>query len=132
MAKAPTHEQAWFALARGSFAAANLLAGGGRWRSSVSRSYYAAFAAVVGALPPSVPRPARQRTPRHQDLPGFVTTYFVGLPGSQQQEIKATLERLYRARIYADYYERLTTDRVIARRCLVESGIVLNRLGVWK
>ena len=128
MAKKPGHKQAWFALARDSFAAANVLMRSGHWRSSASRSYYAAFAAVVGALPENVPKPRNQRTPRHQDLPQMVLTYLAGLPMKQRREVKASLEKMYRSRIDADYYERLTTDRVIARQCVTQAGIVINRL----
>ena len=128
MAKKPGHKQAWFALSRDSFAAANVLMRSGHWRSSASRSYYAAFAAVVGALPEDVPKARDQRTPRHQDLPQMILTYLTDLPLRQRREVKASLEKLYRSRINADNYERLTTDRVTARQSVTQAGMVINRL----
>ena len=130
MAKAPTHEQAWFVVARDSFRAANVLLRQGQYRSSVNRSYYAAFSAIVGALPPTVPKPTGLRTPRHLDLPKFVEVYLTQLPIRQRKTIRGVVEKLYASRIAADYNERRTTDKVVARERFTEAGIILRLLGV--
>ncbi len=57
----------------------------------------------------------------------MILTYLTDLPLRQRREVKASLEKMYRSRIDADYYERVTTDRVIARQSVTQASIVTNR-----
>lgn len=73
-----------------------------RYRSSVSRFYYAAFSLLTHELSKAgVDFGEDQETPNHKGLPKLVRLH-LPLPATQKTESVAIIHRLYSARISAD------------------------------
>ena len=113
------------------FNAAQRLNGAGYYRSSVSRSYYAAFSAVTDVLLRSgAVFPAGYECPPHRDVPVLLERYMQQLGRRKLSEVKGAVRRLYSARLEADYRERARIDEAIARNALRDACRVLRELGV--
>lgn len=93
----------WDEIGRDSLMSGRELLAAGRFRSSVSRSYYAGFSVVVGRILPHVKLPPRMMTPRHDELPSAVKKHLRKLYPKDQRMIARLLLQLYRARIASDY-----------------------------
>ncbi len=130
----PTREEEagpWQAISFNSRKAAQRLLEAECYRSSVSRSYYAAYSAVTSAL-------VRQgitlghggNNPGHAGLPVYVLNNLTLLPLVTRFEINKALRRLYRARAEADYVAAATVDNAAARRMLRDLNRVLQLLGI--
>src|SRR4051794_40591278 len=75
-----------------------------RPRSSVSRSYYSSLAAVTKALlDAGYQPPPRHHTPPHREIPRLIGRHLAALGHAKVKELRASLRRLYAARIEADY-----------------------------
>ena len=100
----------------------NLVAGrelyrSGRYRSSVSRFYYAAFHVVTDALEGKFDTETGQETPNHKGLPKAIRLNLTQLTPPQRAEVGSLMNRLYAARIDADYRRR-TADKTTALESL--------------
>ncbi len=96
----------WQEIGLSSFYAAQTLYEQKQFRSSVSRSYYAAFSVITHQLVEAGACFGQQETPAHQALPKLMKQYLT-LPDWQMTGSIAIIRRLYAARIAADYQ----TDR---------------------
>jgi uncharacterized protein (UPF0332 family) len=94
-----------------------------RYRSAVSRAYYAAYAMITGRLTTSGAVGAGDRNPSHKTLPLMVEGNLGGLSDWQRRDLKATTRRLYDMRPDADY--RATTH--VGKRTAVQSLSDLGR-----
>lgn len=100
-----------------------------RYRSSVSRSYYAAFCLITSELRKvGVSFETGQETPSHKGLPKLMK---LSLPQTDQQkmEMVTIVRRLYTWRIAADYQLR-TTDATVAKEALRDAATLFRYLGV--
>ena len=78
--------------------------GNRRWRTCVSRAYYAIFSAATGALTESgVTMPHGRDNPSHQRLPGLSGNNLRRGSHPLQWRLAGLVEDLYRARFGADY-----------------------------
>ena len=113
------------------FSAAQRLRAAGYYRSSVSRSYYAAFSAATDVLLKSgAVFPAGYECPPHRDVPVLLERHMGQLGRRRLSEVKSAVRRLYSARLEADYRERTRIDEAIARNALRDACTVLRELGV--
>ncbi len=119
-------------LANEQYEAAGKLREVGHYRASVSRSYYAAFAAAHAMLirtGVSTPR-LIEGTWSHRDLP----TTFVNDAGvvrrfgrkSDRQAMLRAIRRLYSSRIEADYRPGIAIEVDIAAERLSDAHLFLN------
>ncbi len=109
----------WEELALDSRAAAQSLQDQGRFRSSVSRSYYAVYSAVVHRLSSQgLSYAYGRRNPPHEAVPQYVLANLTHLGPRVQREVAKTYRLLMKARVDADYRPGLTCDRETARDAL--------------
>ncbi len=100
-----------------------------QYRSSVSRSYYAAFSILTEELAAlGVDFGEEQETPNHKGLPKLMKLHLL-LPNKAKANCIAIIRRLYAARIAADY-QRRTTDQVVARDVLRDTAVLFRFLEV--
>lgn len=119
----------WQEIGLNSFYAAQTLYEQQRFRSSVSRSYYAAFGVITHHLiEAGATFGGPQETPTHQAVPKLMKQY-LALPARQMTSSIAITRRLYAARIVADY-QRRTTDGATAREAIRDSVALFRYLGV--
>ncbi len=120
----------WHDISRENRLAAGELSRARRWRSSVSRSYYALYAELTGRLlTQGVTLHAARANPSHADLPRMVAGNLAGLDSLGRRRVKRAAERLYRFRVFADYYPGLTVERDESCRALGELHRALIVLG---
>ncbi len=119
----------WLEIGLDSFYAAQSLYEQKRYRSSVSRSYYAAFSVVTHHLTKAGARfGGPQETPAHQAVPKLMKLH-LPLPQRQLAGSVSIIRRLYAARLAADY-QRRTTDEVTAREAIRDAIAVFRYLEV--
>ncbi len=119
----------WRELSLDSLQAAQKLLVEGHWRSSVSRSYYAAYCAVSGEL---VRRGASfahgWNNPSHEQVPALVRTG-LGLPLNTRRQLNQAIRRLRTARENADYRPRVRVDRADALGAVHDAILIVKTLG---
>jgi len=119
----------WQEIGLNSFYAAQTLYEQQRFRSSVSRSYHAAFSVITHHLiEAGATFGGPQETPTHQAVPKLMKQY-LALPSRQMISNFAITRRLYAARIVADY-QRRTTDGATTREAIRDSVALFRYLGV--
>ena len=119
----------WQEIGQDSFTAAQELYDQKRYRSSVSRSYYAAFSVVTHSLTEAGARfGSLQETPAHQAVPKLIKQHLT-LPPRQMTSSIAIIRRLYARRLAADY-QRRTTDAVTAREAIRDAVTLFRYLEV--
>ena len=119
---------AWQQISEDAMTAAKSLAMDARWRSVVSRAYYAAYAAVAGALAGRANFPAGRQGPSHDRLPQLVMTYLTALPVRERRLVSTMSHRLYERRIAADYRPNDRVDRAVARASLQDAAAIIGRV----
>jgi len=112
--------------------AAQELVANKRWRSIVSRSYYAAYSAVTGALEGRANYPRGMKNPPHDDVPNLVRNNLTTLSIVQRRRIGTIMVRLYASRLDADYRPKRTLDRSTAASATIGAADVMRILGVLK
>ena len=122
----------WIEVARDAASAAKLCFRNGHFRSAVSRSYYAMYAAVTGRLVQSGAEPPAGRPgwshAKTQHLAIEVLRSRLGAKATR--EIRRMMAAAYSDRITADYLPGRTVDSAVAGRCVSYAIAVLRRLGV--
>jgi uncharacterized protein (UPF0332 family) len=122
----------WEELSLDCLAAAKNLADESHWRSSVSRSYYAAYSAVTSRLVErGVSFPHGRNNPGHEQLPNLVL-HNLTLPMGMRQHLRSLIRFLREARETADYRPGQTIDEAKAVACLRRAEKVLKYLEVQK
>ncbi|MGI4792054.1 MAG: HEPN domain-containing protein [Janthinobacterium lividum] len=110
-------------------AAKNLLQGG-YFRSSINRSYYAAYGALSGKLEGKVIYKEGRDNPAHADLPVYILRNLDALSRQTRFGLVKAVGRLWKARVIADYIPATYIDRTIALNALRDANTVLLALGV--
>ena len=107
-----------------------MLAGEGYWRSSVSRSYYAAYCAVTSDLVARGVRFGRGwHHPPHAHLLHLMT-HNLTLPQDVRRRLRRRMRTLRHAREDADYRPGITVNHAMALNCLRDAIVVLQDVGV--
>ncbi len=105
-------------------------AGGSRYRSSISRFYYAAFSLVTYELMrQNAPFHAGRATPSHNELPGLIQIHLTQFSEKRRGNLAQTMSELYRDRLGADY-SVLRVDKAAARELYRRATRVLTYFGV--
>lgn len=122
----------WDDIARDNLQAAGLLQQAGHYRSSISRSYYAAFSAVTLVLQRSLcSMPNGWETPQHRDVPQLIEkTLRNRLKRPRLSQLKLAIRRLYRARLEADYRSVVQLRPDVVRDARRDACYVFRMLGV--
>ena len=130
----PTREveaASWQAIALNSRKAAQQLLITDCCRSSISRSYYAAYSAVTSALiRQGITLGYGGNNPGHAGLPALVINNLTLLPLTARYDLNKALRRLYRARAEADYVAAAIIGEAEARKSLRDLNHVLQLLGI--
>jgi uncharacterized protein (UPF0332 family) len=116
----------WKQIADDNLIAAKSLQSDGRWRSSVSRSYYAAYAEVTSELVGRTSFPDDRQGPSHHALPKLIMTYLAMIGFRDRKSVAATAHRLYMARIDADYIASAEVEQRSARSAVQDASFVLR------
>ena len=122
----------WADLSLDSIAAAKTMHPQGRYRSCISRCYYAAFSAATEELAKvkNIRFEYGRDHPTHRQLPGLARRHLVGrLRSWDLPRLVSALRRLYAARIDADYVRSATIDEELVRNILRDAHTVLRALG---
>ncbi len=119
----------WREIGADNFRAGRELLDRKRYRSCVSRFYYAVFSVLTDELVESgASFGDDQETPNHKALPKLIRLHLT-LPVRSKADVTATVRRLYAARISADYQHR-TTDEAVARAMMRDAAKVFRYFGV--
>ncbi len=102
----------------------------GRFRSAVSRAYYAMFSAVTGALIRVGQEPRQpEGTWAHQKLPNLVRDVLAKRLGrGSMKDVRRRLGAAYKMRILADYDCRGSIDSSVGGRSVADGVAVLRAL----
>ena len=119
----------WEEIGLDNLAAGRELYRSGRYRSSVSRFYYAAFHVVTHALEGKFDTDSGQETPSHKGLPKAIRLQLTNFSEQQRADIVRIIRCLYDVRIDADYRRR-TTDKATAMNALRDALRLFEFLGV--
>ena len=100
-------------------------------RSSISRSYYAAYSAVTSTLiRQGITLGHGGSNPGHAGLPALVVNNLTLLPLTARYDLNKALRRLYRARVEADYAAVIVVDNAAAKRSIRDLARVFQILGL--
>jgi uncharacterized protein (UPF0332 family) len=120
----------WQELSRESLRAAKRLVGDQCFRSSISRSYYAAYCAVTSELTArGVTFAHGWNNPAHEQVPDLIL-HNTTLPMNTRRRLRKLLRVLREAREDADYRPSVTIDRSLALNCLRDAIAVLHSLEI--
>jgi len=112
----------WEDLGKDNRVAACQLKDSGRWRSCVSRAYYAIYSAVTHELiQQGIVMPKRRGNPGHQALPQIVGAHLLRLRHPVRWQLSETVERLYKLRVVADYRPHFAVE---AREATLALGLM--------
>lgn len=119
----------WRDIADQNREAAQRLLRSGLYCSSVSRAYYAVYAAVTGRLVSAGAVPESDAdNPSHRALPEMVEGNLRGLTRWERRDLKASARRLYQLRFDADYRARAAVDERTAVQGMSELVTALRIL----
>jgi uncharacterized protein (UPF0332 family) len=118
----------WKEISRENLIAAKSLALDSRWRSSVSRAYYAAYAMVASELEGLAQYPKGRFGPSHDLLPQLVMTYLTEIRIFERRKVSTAAHRLYIQRINADYKPMEIVAADEARSAIRDSVLILRRI----
>ena len=90
-----------------------------QWRSSASRSYYAAYSVIAGELEGKASYPHGLQNPPHESVPKLVMNRLTSLRMRERRRVSSTMVRLFLYRVDADYRPRRTVDRATAASAAV-------------
>jgi uncharacterized protein (UPF0332 family) len=108
----------WREVANDNYGAASELVNRERWRSAISRAYYAAFALVAGALKrKGVAMPRDWEGPAHVKMAALVCDHLTELRDVRWRVFHC-VRRLYALRLDADYRPSLASNNGEARSAL--------------
>jgi len=120
----------WQELSLDCLRAAQMLAGEGYWRSSISRSYYAAYCAVTsGLVVQGVRFGLGWHNPPHEHLLNLMT-HNLTLPQDVRRRLRRRMRILRHTREDADYRPSITVNRAMALDCMRDAIVVLQDMGV--
>ncbi len=109
----------WRETARDSRSAAYELAQNRRWRSCVSRAYYAVYAeATYALLRAGVQMPSSRGNPGHRELPNLVGYRLTSLPLQKRWALSGIISKLRGFRVISDYNPSLNLDETVAKSAM--------------
>ena len=119
----------WQEIGQDNFRAGRELFDRKRYRSAVSRFYYAAFSVLTHELHlAGADFGDQQQTPNHKGLPKLLKLH-LKIATRAKNECVSIIRRLYAARILADY-QRRTVDETISREVMRDTANLFRQLGV--
>ena len=110
-------------------AAKNLLRDG-HLRSSINRSYYAAYAALSRKLAGKIVYKEGRNNLAHADLPTYILHNLDALPRETRFDLVLAVSRLWKARVNSDYVPTAHVDRNVALAALRDANAILRTLEV--
>ena len=120
--------ETWRELSKSSLSAAEVLLRTGQFRSSVSRSYYAAYCAATGEIVQStVTFPNGWNNPPHEKVPHYVQ-YNLAISQVRKNTIKSLVRILRQLREDADYRPYRQVSQETARDCVRDAQRVQQEL----
>jgi uncharacterized protein (UPF0332 family) len=120
----------WIEIANANLKAAKILHRESEFRSSATRSYYAAYAAVTAkAIERGVQFPYGGNNPTHEQLPNIILNN-LNLSLRNKREAAAIIRRLRAARVSADYVPHESVDENTSRESLKDAARELSLLEV--
>lgn len=123
--------ETWPDIAIGNLRAAGDLIRLGQYRSSISRAYYAVFAAATHRLSEAkVNFPKGWAAPHHDQLPDLIKDHLRKLPQDACYRVPNLIRRLYFARLGADYHPERAFKNHDARAVLMDARTALKYLGI--
>lgn len=125
----------WLEASADNRAAAQLLYEKERYRSSVNRAYYAAYAAVTHLLEGKVSYPQGRRNPPNGQIPSYIRSNLTSPHKDKREAAAKSFGNLWKARVDADYRPGVSCDREIALNAIRECMLVMRELEVevtWK
>lgn len=126
MATREVEARQWQAISWNNRKAAQHLLEAECYRSSISRSYYAAYAAITGELvAQGIPFSQARGGPSHAGLPAYILNNLSVLPQTMRFDLNKAIRRLYASRIEADYVVATLSDRAVAMNSLRDLRHVL-------
>lgn len=100
-------------------------------RSSISRSYYAAYAAVASKLDKAkVSYPAGRGNPRHADMLRYIQNSMRSLSADERRSVRRIFRYLWLSRVEADYIPSASFDRNNALNALRNAKQVMRIMGL--
>ena len=121
----------WRAISRDSRKAAQRLLEVGCCRSSVSRAYYAAYAAITSALiRQGITLAHDGNNPSHISLPVLVLNNLTFLPLTARFDLNRALRRLYAERVEADYNAAAIVNGGVVIETLRDTNRILTLLDI--
>ena len=117
-------------MARDSLRAAKSLKDRRNYRSSVSRSYYAAFSLATSQLARLGVGFYRYEHPLHNRVRKLVKQHLTALGKPNNADLCSVLNGLYKARLDADYVSGVTIDEPVARNMIRDACRAFRILGV--
>jgi hypothetical protein len=99
-------------------------------RSSISRSYFAAYCILTEVFSETVTFSHGGNNPSHQDLPQLILHNLHALPMHRRMELLAAFRRLWKARVDADYGPKALIGRFEALSAFREANRIFYVLGV--
>lgn len=110
----------WLELARDARHAANGLLTQERFRSCLSRAYYAAYSKVTHELMATrgVTLPSEREGPSHARIRRLIQTSMAHMPANRRFKLSEMIGRLYTLRIDADYKPSVDVDGRDAREAI--------------
>jgi len=119
----------WTEMSDDCFRAAEQLFKADHYRSSVSRSYYAAYCSLTAALTSAHVTFARGwGNPGHEQLPRLIRNH-LPVADWRRRWINSALRSLRLHRESADYRPAGPVDRAVARQCLRGASIIRQQFG---
>lgn len=119
----------WHEIGQDNFRAGRELFDRKRYRSCVSRFYYAAFSVLTHELIlAGAGFGDQQETPNHKGLPKLVRLH-LAINDGPKSECISIIRRLYAARIVADY-QRRTINENISRGVMRDAANLFRQFGV--
>lgn len=120
----------WRHMARESGKAAKELLRGQRYRSSISRSYYASYSLVTHRLVSQGMKSfGRFNNPPHADVAAFALTNLAGLSDTDRRVVSRAVRVLRMHREDADYRPHATVDAKSCRDCAHFMSKIFKALG---
>lgn len=127
--------RAWQTVGHDHLAAAQSCRRAGHFRSSVSRSYYAAYAFLSAALikKDTVSFQISRDGPTHAQLPNLIRDHLNQEFGSASLKlIRQNITALYNLRVLADYYPQKTVGEDYAIEALQLATAIEKKVGMIK
>jgi uncharacterized protein (UPF0332 family) len=119
----------WRVVAMECYGAAGELKLADRWRSAVSRAYYAAYSRVSASLRESgLAMSADRDGPSHATLPGLVENNLTIMRVQDRPGVSSRLRTLYALRLTADYFPSVPVGESDAQQALHLMAEVFRRL----